>query len=62
MNNRQSILSWLACVCTVVFIVLKLTKIITWNWWVVWSPLIGYITLSFVLYIILAVLVYKNSD
>lgn len=26
---------------TIAFIVLKLTNVIDWSWWIVWSPLIG---------------------
>ena len=61
MNNKQSIGAWLACVCTVIFIVLKLTKVIAWSWWAVWAPLIGYVAFVVILYIAISIVLWKST-
>ncbi len=40
---------------TIVFIVLKLTKVIDWSWWWVVSPLWIHVALVFVILIVLAI-------
>lgn len=43
-------------VIQVVFIILKLTKLISWPWWRVFSPILGYMALIAVFLIIYALL------
>ena len=38
-NNKQSYSFPLATVLTLIFLTLKLCKVITWSWWWVFSPL-----------------------
>lgn len=44
----------------VVFIVLKLCKVINWSWWWVLSPLILSASISIIILIIFAISVYKD--
>lgn len=49
-------------VLTIVFIVLKLTEVIAWSWWMVFSPmLVGY-ALIFVIAILIATVKVLNGD
>ena len=43
-------------VLTIVFLILKLTKVIAWSWWIVFSPLI----LGVILSVIVAVIIWKT--
>ena len=51
MNNQTSGGIGFAGILTIVFIVLKLTRVIAWSWWWVLSP----IWLSFCIFIIIGV-------
>ena len=46
---------------TLVFIVLKLTKVITWSWWVVLSPIWGTLIVAVIMATIIVVLQNKNK-
>jgi hypothetical protein len=35
----------LAVITTVVFVILKLTEVVAWSWWIVFSPLIACVVL-----------------
>lgn len=49
-------------VCLVVFVILKLTNLITWSWWWVLSPIWIYILLVIVFFIILILIeLYENK-
>jgi hypothetical protein len=41
-------------VLTIVFIVLKLTEVIAWSWWLVFTPILAGYALIFVLIFVLA--------
>lgn len=47
-------------VLTVVFIVLKLTNVITWSWWWVLSPI--WISIALIAVILIGVLVYHLAS
>ena len=55
MDNKSGGLS-LTTLLTVVFIVLKLCKVITWSWWWVLSPLWIGLVLTFTIYLIIEIL------
>ena len=44
-------------VLTIVFTVLKLTGTLTWPWWVVFSPLWGYLGAGLVFFLLFGVLI-----
>ena len=46
---------------TIVFIVLKLTNVIAWSWWLVFSPLILAAIIAVITLIIVAVYLCKNK-
>lgn len=49
-------------VCLVVFVILKLTNLITWSWWWVLSPIWIYVLLVIVSFIILILIeLYENK-
>ena len=52
-NNSQGVIGFVGLL-TIVFIVLKLTGVIAWSWWLVLSPI--WITAMFVLVVFLIVL------
>jgi len=45
----------------IVFIVLKLTNVIDWSWWLVTLPLWGGITLMIVILIVVALMWFMNN-
>lgn len=55
-NKSNKGISWVT-VLTVLFIILKITDKIDWSWWWVLSPLWISISLSVVLFIVVAVIV-----
>ena len=46
----------------VVFLVLKLTHVIEWSWWLVTAPLWGGFLLGVIVFIIACVLISKHPD
>ena len=50
---------WTLAVLQVVFLVLKLTGLIDWSWWLVLVPLLADIGFG-LLFIILALIIYKS--
>lgn len=47
---------------TIVFIVLKLTEVVAWSWWLVFSPmLVGYVVIFLVAFIIAAIKVINDK-
>lgn len=55
-NKSNKGISWVT-VLTVLFIILKITDKIDWSWWWVLSPLWISISLSVVIFIVVAVIV-----
>jgi len=55
-NNGATISLSLPTVLTIVFVILKLTKVVNWSWWWVLSPLWISVILSVVLIIIVLVI------
>ena len=55
-NSKSSGLG--LCGLTIVFVILKLTKVITWSWWWVLSPL----WVDLILTIIVLVIICKRID
>ncbi len=66
-NNSGNVVSGglgLATVLTLIFVVLKLTKVISWSWWWVLAPLwidLIIAVLVFVFWIILAVILERRN-
>lgn len=44
------------------FIILKLCKVITWSWWLVFTPLFFEIFLLIVAFVILVIVEYRKSN
>ena len=49
-------------VLTIVFVVLKLTKIIAWSWWWVLSPVLIELGIALAAIILLAILLLTNDE
>ena len=49
-------------VLTIVFIVLKLTEVIAWSWWLVFTPILAGYALIFVLAVIIAIIKIGEGD
>jgi len=48
---------------TIVFIVLKLTEVVAWSWWAVFSPILaGYALIVVVAFIITAIRIAKGEN
>lgn len=63
-KNSSSVIS-LSNILTVVFVVLKLTGVINWSWWLVFLPTLIHIGLTLVGLLIVALVtlaVYKYDD
>ena len=53
-------MKWLAILLTIIFVIAKLLKIITWSWWLVFTPFIVYIDLVILGIIFVGVMDYKK--
>jgi len=49
-------------VLTIVFIVLKLTEVIAWSWWLVFTPILAGYALIFVFAVIIAIIKIGEGD
>lgn len=47
-------MKWIVIVLTAIFTGLKLASVISWSWWLVLSPVIIYIGLPVVIFVVLA--------
>lgn len=54
-NNNSSSMGFMS-ILFVVFLVLKLCKVITWSWWLVTLPLWGGLVLLIIIFVIAAIL------
>ena len=64
MEKNSSVIS-LSNILTVVFVVLKLTGVINWSWWLVFLPSlihIGLILVGLLIVALVALAVYKYDD
>lgn len=55
MNNTGIGLTGFVVILFIIFLVLRLTDVIDWAWWIIFSPIWGYI----ILYIIIVVLIVR---
>jgi len=49
-------------VLTIAFIVLKLTEVIAWSWWLVFTPILAGYALIFLLAVIIAIIRIGEGD
>lgn len=49
-------MKWLAIILTVLFVAFKLLGLITWSWWLVFTPVIVYCAIILVVLIVYVVL------
>ena len=54
-NNSSSGMGFMS-ILFIVFLVLKLCKVITWSWWLVTLPLCGGLVLLIIIFVIAAIL------
>jgi len=54
-NNNSSSIGFMS-ILFIVFLVLKLCKVITWSWWLVTLPLWGGLVLLIIIFVIAAIL------
>jgi uncharacterized membrane protein YqjE len=62
MKERYYVMGFLETL-TIVFIVLKLTEVIAWSWWAVFSPmLVGYAVIIVLGFIVAAIKIAKGEN
>lgn len=45
-------MKWLAIILTVLFVAFKLLGLITWSWWLVFTPFIMYAVIELIIFIV----------
>lgn len=45
-------MKWLAILLTVIFVIAKLLNIVTWSWWLVFTPAIIYFAVALIVLIV----------
>lgn len=60
-NKKSSSVMSLEVLLTIIFIILKLTNVIDWSWWWVFSPLLIALGLMIFTFIILGFIYYIKS-
>lgn len=58
--KNSSVIAWLATLLTVLFVALKLAKVISWNWVWVLAPFWGYCGL--IVFIAIIVLIIRKGE
>lgn len=56
-NNSST--SGILEVVTIVFVILKLTGVIDWSWWIVFSPILVPITIGLVILLLVLIFIQK---
>ena len=54
--------SGLGTTLTIIFLILKLTNVITWSWWWVFSPMLFSIGLALLIFIVSAIIIIALRD